>query len=199
MVLPLNNFPVLVLATQNHGKTRELTSLFKDCPYEFQSLIDRNIFLTVEEIGLTLEENAVLKAVKYMELAGAPCLSDDSGLEVACLNGEPGVHTKRYGGLENASDNARNQYLLKKLQESKSTDWSAKYVSVISIAWPNGTVMTYRGECYGKIISRSKGEFGSPASIHGESGLSLKFPFSGSIKSGSSVKLPKPHPTVSSV
>ena len=160
MGLPLNNFPVLVLATQNQDKARELTSLLQECPYEFQSLTDHNIVLNIEETGSTLEENAVLKARKYMELAGLPCLSDDSGLEVDCLGGEPGVHTKRYGGLENASDQSKNDYLLSKLRESQSADWSAKYVSVISIAWPNGTIMTYKGECYGKIISRCKGEFG---------------------------------------
>ena len=160
MGLTLNNFPVLVLATRNYGKAREFTSLLQDCPYDFQSLTDQNIVLTVEETGLTLEENAVIKARKYMELSGLPCLSDDSALEVSCLGGEPGVHTKRYGGLENASDQDKNDYLLKKLRESQSIDWSAKYVSVISIAWPDGEIMTYKGKCYGKIISESKGEFG---------------------------------------
>jgi len=160
MNTPLNDSTVLVIATRNYGKTKELTSLFQDCPYDFQSLADQNIVLTVEETGLTVEENAMLKARKYMELAGLPCLSDDSALEVSCLNGEPGVHTKRYGGLENSSDQARNDYLLKKIRESQSTDWSAKYVSVISIAWPDGEIMIYKGECYGKIIPEFKGDLG---------------------------------------
>lgn len=150
----------LLIATRNKGKVRELASLLKGCPYELTTLDAEGIDVDVEETGATLEENASLKAKSYMKMSGLPCLADDSALEVDALGGEPGVMSKRYGGLENATDAARIDFLLKKLENIKVDRRRARFVSVIVIAWPGDKLDLYRGECRGVIVSEPKGENG---------------------------------------
>ncbi len=150
----------LLLATRNQGKARELSALLEGCPFELTTLADEGIDLEVEETGSTLEENASLKARTYMEASGLPCLADDSALEVEALNGEPGVMSKRYGGLESASDAARIAFLLKKLQNVSIECRSARFVSVVAVAWPGNEVDLYRGECFGEITTQPKGQSG---------------------------------------
>ena len=106
---------MLVLATRNAGKLRELSELMAGASFRLVSLDDIGVEQEVEETGDTFEANAGLKATTYARLTGLPTLADDSGLEVDALGGEPGVRSSRYAG-EEATDADRVAFLLEKLQ-----------------------------------------------------------------------------------
>ena len=96
--------PKLLIATRNQGKMREYQHLFRELPFQLLSLEDLGIDAEVEETGQTFLENAWLKANTYASLSGLLTLSDDSGLEVDALGGDPGIHSARYGGGAASSD-----------------------------------------------------------------------------------------------
>ena len=99
--------PELLIATRNPGKVREFQELFRDLPYRLLSLDEVGVTGEVEETGQSFRENAWLKASEYSKLSGLLTLSDDSGLEVDALGGEPGIHSARYGGDASFSDQDR--------------------------------------------------------------------------------------------
>ncbi|MCI0859609.1 MAG: RdgB/HAM1 family non-canonical purine NTP pyrophosphatase [Chloroflexi bacterium] len=109
--------PKLLIATRNPGKMREYRGLLRDVPFQLVSLDDLGIPDEVEETGETFAENARLKAGSYARLSGMLTLSDDSGLEVDALNGDPGVRSARYGGDPGFSDQDRVSLLLHNLAE----------------------------------------------------------------------------------
>nr|WP_027462143.1 RdgB/HAM1 family non-canonical purine NTP pyrophosphatase [Deinococcus ficus] len=143
----------VVVATGNAGKVREIQEALGDLGWDLQPL--GNVPLP-EETGATYEENAALKACTVSMMTGEVALADDSGLEVAALNGEPGVFSARYGGLN--SDLDRNVHLLDKLR--KVADRRAKFVSVVILAHPDGQVESYRGELQGTLLEGPRGEGG---------------------------------------
>ncbi len=108
--------PKLLIATRNPGKMREYRGLLHDAPFQLVSLDDLGIPDEVEETGETFAENARLKAGDYARLSGMLTLSDDSGLEVDALGGEPGVRSARYGGDAGFSDQDRVRLLLHNLE-----------------------------------------------------------------------------------
>jgi XTP/dITP diphosphohydrolase len=105
--------------------------------------------------------NARAKALAVARAVGGPALADDSGLEVAALDGRPGPRSARYGGpgLDDAGRVAR---LLAELAASGSRDRRARFVCVAALALPDGTVETSRGECAGRMLAapRGRGGFG---------------------------------------
>jgi XTP/dITP diphosphohydrolase len=112
--------------------------------------------IDVEETGTTFEENSRLKAQAVMEATGLPAVADDSGLCVDALGGAPGVYSARYGGPE-LDDEGRYRLLLENLRGQPR---GAKFVSVITCCFPNGDVLTARGECPGTIAFAPMGEGG---------------------------------------
>ncbi len=119
---------------------------------------DVGIDIDVEETGETFEENSLLKARAVMEATGLPTIADDSGLCVAALGGAPGVYSARYGGEDKGGFNRRYELLLANLRGQ--LDRSAKFVSVITACFPNGVVLTARGECPGTIAFAPQGDSG---------------------------------------
>ena len=124
----------LVIATGNKGKLREYQQLLSELPLNIVSLEDVGISLEVEETGNTFSDNAWLKALTYSNLTGMLTLSDDSGLEVDALHGQPGVHSARYGGACLTSDEARVSLLLKNLETVRWPERTARFKCVIAIA-----------------------------------------------------------------
>ena len=122
-------------------------------------MLFRSVDVDVEETGETFEENSLLKAKAVMEASGLPAIADDSGLCVAALGGGPGIYSARYGG-EGLDDKGRYELVLQGL--SGQIDRSAKFVSVITACFPNGDVLSARGECPGLITygPRGSGTFG---------------------------------------
>ncbi len=151
----------IILASNNIKKIKELKEILRGYPYEVYSLKDMNIDIEVEEDGVTFEENAEKKATeiyKYLLEKGESnfiVLSDDSGLEVDCLNGEPGVYSARYSG-EHGNDYKNNLKLLQEMKDFKGDERSARFVCVIAVVFEDGTVKTVRGEVEGYIMDEIK-------------------------------------------
>lgn len=146
-----------VLASHNPNKLREMGEILSKLGVEVVSPDSLNLDVDVEETGTTFEENSMLKAKAIMELSGLPAIADDSGLCVDCLNGAPGVYSARYGG-EGLDDQGRCRLLLENMRGQMPR--TAKFVSVITCCFPNGDVLTARGECPGTIAFVPMGESG---------------------------------------
>ena len=147
-----------VLASHNQGKLREMRDILSELGIEVLSQKDAGVDVDPEETGTTFEENAIIKAKAVMEASGLPAVADDSGLMVDALGGAPGVYSARFGGSHDLPDSYRNEYLLKKLENTEQR--GAKYVSVIAVAYPDGRILTARGECCGEIARTEKGSGG---------------------------------------
>jgi XTP/dITP diphosphohydrolase len=151
--------PKLLIATHNQGKVAELNTIMAGLGLTLLRLDDLGIATDVEETGATFAENAILKARFYAELSGLPTLADDSGLEVAALNGEPGVFSARYAG-PGKSDAERNEFLLQKLAGVPFHARMARFVCVIALALPDGTIETVEGSVPGAIENEPRGTGG---------------------------------------
>ena len=147
----------LVLASKNAHKLVEMRDILSQLGVEVVLESEVGVDVDVEETGATFEENAFLKARAVMEASGLPAIADDSGLCVDALNGAPGVYSARYGGPE-LDDTGRYRLLLENLRGQ--TPRTAKFVSVITCCFPNGDVITARGECPGTIAFAPMGEGG---------------------------------------
>jgi len=151
---------LLLLGTRNPGKLREITSILEGSGWSFSSLQEFDHVGSAEENGVTYSENAIAKAQFYAAATGLVALADDSGLEVAALDGAPGVYSARYAG-ENASDADRRQLLLSELSKTSNTDRRARFVCVVAIADPSGSVLNLsEGICHGTITFASRGDGG---------------------------------------
>jgi len=147
----------LVLASKNQKKLAEMNDILFHLGVEACSEADAGVDVEVEETGTTFEENSLLKAKAVMEASGLPAIADDSGLCVECLGGAPGVYSARYGGDE-LDDAARYRLLLENMRGQMTR--AAKFVSVITCCFPNGDVLSARGECPGTIAYAPMGEDG---------------------------------------
>lgn len=148
---------ILVIATRNKGKTKEIKDLFKEFPVDIKNIDDFGPIPHLEEDGDTFEENAYKKASFAARILGLPALADDSGLTVEALKGAPGVHSARYAG-ENATDEQRYLKLLSEMEGMSNR--KAAFECVISIAVPTGPALTYEARCEGLITEVPAGSNG---------------------------------------
>lgn len=147
-------------ATHNIGKRDEIQRILAHLGVRV--LIDREAGVSLrepEETGTTFEENAKIKALSALEDSGLPCIADDSGLEVDALGGRPGIFTARYGG-EDLSYPEKICLLLRELDGVPDGKRTARFVSVVVCAFPDGRVLTVRGECEGTIGRSPYGQGG---------------------------------------
>ena len=147
----------LVLASKNQKKMKEMSEILGHLGVEVCLQADVGVDIEVEETGTTFEENSLLKARAVMEATGLPAIADDSGLCVDALNGAPGVYSARYGG-EGLDDTGRYRLLLENMRGQSPR--TARFVSVITCCFPNGDILTARGECEGTIAFAPMGEGG---------------------------------------
>ena len=147
----------MVLASKNAHKLVEMEAILSQLGVKVLLESDVGIDVDVEETGETFEANAQLKAVAVMQASGLPAIADDSGLCVTALGGGPGVYSARYGG-GGLTDEDRYRLVLNGLQGQ--LDRSAKFVSCICCAFPNGDILTARGECPGLITYGPRGADG---------------------------------------
>lgn len=175
----------LVIASGNAGKIREFAALLADLPLEIRAQPEG---LEVEETGATFAENARLKATAVALASGCWALADDSGLAVAALGGEPGVHSARYA----PTDAERIARLLRELEAAlrdqaaqalaagvpsttvlsaattpltvprlESTDRSARFTAALALADPSGAIrLEVEGHCPGVILEAPRGAGG---------------------------------------
>lgn len=148
----------LLLATTNPGKVSEYTELLAGLRVVVITLKEAGIRDIVEETGVTIEENAILKARTYSDLSGLLTIADDSGLEVDALGGEPGVRSARYAGASTAE--ARNQILLDKLNGIPPAQRTARFRCVIAVTGPGLAVETSEATCEGSIAKSPLGTNG---------------------------------------
>lgn len=147
----------LLIATHNPGKLREYAQIFAGLGLTLRTLDDLGITSDIEESGTTFTENARLKAEGYLHLSGLPTLADDSGLEVAALNGAPGVYSARYGGV---SGQAQLEYLLKQMEGVPFHERLARFVCVIALARANASTVFVEGVLPGVIEFEPRGTGG---------------------------------------
>ena len=147
----------LVLASKNKKKLVEMNDILSQLGIEVCSEAEAGVDVEVEETGTTFEENSRLKAEAVMKESGMPAIADDSGLCVDALGGAPGVYSARYGG-EGLDDVGRYRLLLENMKGQMPR--TAKFVSVITCCFPNGDVISARGECPGTIAFAPMGEGG---------------------------------------
>lgn len=153
----MENEIVLVLASNNKGKTAEIKDLLKDFPIIIKNLDDFGPIPHIEETGKTFDENAYLKASFTARILGLPAMADDSGLCVDALDGAPGVYSARYAG-EDATDKQRCAKLLEELKGQNNR--KAAFECVVSISVPPGAALTYEGSCEGLIAETPAGANG---------------------------------------
>lgn len=148
----------LVVASHNQGKVREISALLG--PLGVEAVPAGAMGLTEpEETEATFTGNAALKARAAAEGSGLPALADDSGLEVFALGGAPGVYSARWAGPDK-NFRAAMERVWRELQGKSATDFSARFVCVLALAQPDGSVETFEGETRGRIIWPPRGEHG---------------------------------------
>jgi len=149
----------LVIATKNKNKINEIKEKFAGSGLDILSLADYKDVPDVIEDGLTFEENAVKKAMEYSAFTGLHVLSDDSGLEVDALSGEPGVRSARYSG-ETATDDENIDLVLEKLRDVPDGRRNARFICIVAVSFPGGAVHTVKGTIEGWITHARKGNNG---------------------------------------
>lgn len=149
-----------LIATHNQKKKNELLRILAPLGIDVKTDEELGLTLTeVDETGETFYENALLKAKSGAKESGLPCVADDSGLMVDYLAGAPGVYSARFAG-EHGNDSKNNAKLLKLLTDVPEEERTARFVSVVCCVFPNGDIISARGECEGKISYCEKGEGG---------------------------------------
>lgn len=148
----------LLVATRNTHKTSEIQSVL-GAGFQVSDLTSGD-FPDVEETGTTFLENATLKAVEISKVTSGIILSDDSGLEVDALGGEPGVYSARYAGTDGDNE-ANNAKLLSELSKLPySTPKTARFRCVMVIAENGNCLAHFEGSVEGSIISELTGDKG---------------------------------------
>ena len=148
----------LLLATRNSHKTREFAEIL-GAGFSVRDLVDAVEFPVVEEIGLTFEANAILKAVEASMHFQGLVVADDSGLEVDALGGAPGIFSARYAG-EHAAGTANVAKLLGKLAECEPGLFSARFRCSLALAQEGQLLETFDGVVEGTIVDAPRGEGG---------------------------------------
>lgn len=158
----------LVVASHNKGKVWEINQLL--APYGLDAISAGELGLAEpEETEPTFEGNARLKAVAAALGAGLPALADDSGLEVECLDGAPGIYSARWAGpskdfglaMKTVGDeiSARHGWPKSDNSDSGSSEPAprANFISVLCLAWPNGECTFFEGKVYGHLVWPPRG------------------------------------------
>lgn len=148
-----------VLASNNEHKLIEIKEILKEFKYELISMEDAGLNIDIVEDGETFEANSLIKAKAVVSKLNLISIADDSGLAVDYLNGRPGVYSKRYAG-EFADAKMNNEKLLEELKDLPLEKRTARFVSVITMVFPNGETIVARGEAEGFIGFEYKGNSG---------------------------------------
>ena len=146
----------LIIASNNKGKIREYKDIFEPFGFLAVSQREENIDLEVEETGTTFEQNAILKARAIYEISHCCVIADDSGLEVEALNGEPGLYSARYKGLE--TEHERRMAVLKGLEGKDHRN--ARFITCICFIDEAGSEHLFTGIWNGVIAEKEEGTNG---------------------------------------
>jgi XTP/dITP diphosphohydrolase len=158
MTIALKRGDRLVVASHNEGKVRELAELF--APFGIDCVSAKSLGLPEpEETGETFADNALLKAVAASATSGMKAIADDSGLEVAALDGAPGVHSARWGGSARDFGLAM-QRVHHELEAKGTTEPRANFVCALALAAPDGAAQVVEGKVFGTLTWPPRGTKG---------------------------------------
>ncbi len=153
----MSNKPILVVATGNAGKLREIREILTD--YRVVGAKDLGLSTDAEENGKTFRDNAIIKARAMSEQTEYAVLADDSGLCVDALGGAPGVYSARYAG-DHCQDGAHIEKLLKELSGVPEEKRTARFCCAMCLITEDGREIYGDGTCEGRILSAPDGEGG---------------------------------------
>lgn len=154
----------IVVASHNAGKLREFADLM--APFGFDARSAKEFDLPEpEETGTTFEENAYIKAYAAARATGLPALSDDSGLCIDALGGQPGVYTANWAELPDGTRDftmamQRAEVAMQEVGATSADARTGRFVAVICIAWPDGHAEYFRGEIEGHLVWPPRGAKG---------------------------------------
>lgn len=168
----------IVAATRNKHKINEIGEITGRFGMKIISRDEAGVPpVEIPETGKTFEENSYIKAYEIMKLCGRITVADDSGLEVDCLDGAPGVYSARFAGFEgcrpaegaqggddfsaaDTPDEDNNAKLIRLIRDVPYEDRTARFVSVITMVFPDGRAIVARGTVEGHLLLEPKGESG---------------------------------------
>lgn len=157
-----NKISELVIATGNQGKFREMLSFFSEMPIKLRLQSEWPIE-EADETGLSFVENAIIKARHAAKHTGLPTLADDSGLEIAALDGKPGIYSARFAG-ENATwqDNINRVIDDIRALSNQPKPIKARFVCVLALmhSHNDATPLIFSGFWHGEIIAKQRGDKG---------------------------------------
>ena len=156
--MKLKRGDVLVVASHNSGKVREIRELLEPYGIVTKSAAELNL-PEPEETGSTFAENAELKARAAAQASGLMALADDSGLAVKALGGAPGIYSARWAG-PNKNFSVGFERVRRELDEKSARDFGAKFVCALALAQPSGDVEIFEGEVHGHLEFPARGDKG---------------------------------------
>ena len=139
----------IIFATGNQHKLEEIRAILPG--FDIISAKEAGVSLDIEETGTTFKENAYIKAKAIWDITGGIVMSDDSGLEVDYIGGEPGVYSSRYMG-EDTSYTIKNQNIIDRLKNASGNERSARFKA--------GTTLFCEGSMEGLIATQTSGSNG---------------------------------------
>jgi XTP/dITP diphosphohydrolase len=149
----------LVVASHNPGKVREISPML--APYGVEPVSAASLGLPEPpETGTSFAANAELKAREAADLSGLPAIADDSGLCVDALHGDPGIYSARWAGPDKDFGLAMRlveQHLQKAGPEAGR---DAHFICALSVAWPDGDILTFEGRVDGTLVWPPRGSRG---------------------------------------
>jgi XTP/dITP diphosphohydrolase len=151
----------LVVASHNPGKVWEINQLL--APFGLDAVAASEAGLTEpEETAPTFAGNAEAKALVAARAANLPALGDDSGLEIDALDGAPGIYSARWAGPERNFDIAMQRVRNELVDRDAwaEGDPSANFISVLCLAWPDGSTELFEGKIHGHIVWPPRGSNG---------------------------------------
>lgn len=163
----------IVAATKNKHKIVEIEAILKDFGMHIITRDEAGVpgDFEVEENGTTFEENSYLKASQIMKICGEITIADDSGLVVDCLQGAPGVYSARFAAFpgiwpeegdpgDDSDDGENNRKLQRLIEDIPYEERTARFVSVITMVFPDGSSIVARGEVEGHLLTEERGSCG---------------------------------------
>lgn len=154
----------IIFATGNKDKMAEIREIMEDLGFEVTSMKEEGIESDPEENGESFEENAMIKAQAVHEIAvkrgiEAIVMADDSGLEIDCLNKEPGIYSARYMGRD-VPYSEKNADLIRRTNETGDKDRTARFVCAVAAVYPDGSSTVLRGTVEGTVAFEPSGNRG---------------------------------------
>ena len=156
----MNKIKEIIIGTNNQGKYREICDLL---PYNIKKYSPKKMnILSPKEDGKNFMENSLIKAKFFSKKTNLVCLSDDSGLEIDLLKGEPGIYSSRWAGKKNNFNSAIKKIYQK--MDNIEVNWEknnkAKFICCMTLFYPNGKFYSSTGIIKGKISTKVKGKNG---------------------------------------